>query len=73
MPSVVFNDDGTVTINDIRDWTYDENGPITYDYISKTYDPSKLKNVYFLMEPFQNGKQSLILLWSLSLKMGIKS
>lgn len=56
MPSAVFNEDETVTIKDIRDWTYDENGPITYDYISKTYDPSKIKNVYFLMEPFSKWK-----------------
>ncbi len=56
LPIVNFNEDGTITVSDIRDWSYNEDGPISIEYISKTYNPSQIKNVYFLMEPFSKWK-----------------
>lgn len=36
----------------IRDWRYSSSKVLHYDYLNKTYDPSKITNVWFIIEPF---------------------
>lgn len=44
--------DNFVTISNIRDWRYSENEIISKNYISRTYDVTKLKKMWFMLEPF---------------------
>lgn len=54
-PSIFINDN-LVTINSIRDWRYSEDEIISKNYISRTYDISKLKRMWFVLEPFGGWK-----------------
>ncbi|MEM7004772.1 MAG: DUF4105 domain-containing protein [Pseudomonadota bacterium] len=40
------------TIDQIRDWTYSEDAPISFDYHSGTYDVSQLEGTWLMVEPF---------------------
>ncbi|MEO0881090.1 MAG: DUF4105 domain-containing protein [Pseudomonadota bacterium] len=40
------------TIDQIRDWTYSEDAPVTFDYHSGTYDVSELTGTWLMVEPF---------------------
>lgn len=43
----------TFIIYGIRDWTYDASGPVTKEWIDRTYNWSDLEAVWFFMIPFQ--------------------
>jgi hypothetical protein len=45
-----------VTLNNVRDWRYDQNGPISYSYKTQTVNSSEIVNVWYLIsKPNQNG------------------
>jgi len=44
--------DGTVALNDVREWDYDENGPIQRIWRNRTYDPRQLTALWFNLDPF---------------------
>jgi len=41
-----------VTLHHVRDWRYNERGPVSEEWITQEYDLSKLKGMWFIMEPF---------------------
>jgi hypothetical protein len=45
-----------VTINNIRDWKYEDETTISKDYINRTIDPKKINKVWFVVEPFGGFK-----------------
>jgi hypothetical protein len=47
-----FNKDGTVTIENIRNIDYRSTTEYDPSYYSATYDPSKIKRAWFMVEPF---------------------
>ena len=44
----------TVEISNVRNWRYNEQGPIDTSYEKKSYDLRKLNAVWFIMEPFSS-------------------
>lgn len=46
-------DDGYL-FSDIRNWSYDQSGPVTKETVSDTYHPEDLTEVWFLVEPFSD-------------------
>lgn len=44
--------DEDFTFQHIRDWRYSQKEITLHDYTNKTYDPEKITNVWFLVEPF---------------------
>ena len=45
-------DGSLVSIHNIRNFSYNSTTDYTVSYYDKTYDISKLKNVYYIVEPF---------------------
>lgn len=45
---------GIVTIRGVRDWTYDEEAPLTTDWNDVSVDPSTIVRTWFLVEPFSD-------------------
>lgn len=45
---------GIVTIQGVRDWTYDETVPLTTDWNDVSVDPSTIVRTWFLIEPFSD-------------------
>lgn len=43
-----------VTLHNVRDWRYDEEGVVSEDWITEEYDLSALKDMWFIMEPFSS-------------------
>ncbi|MDQ1299587.1 MAG: hypothetical protein QG636_255 [Patescibacteria group bacterium] len=43
-----------VTIRGVRDWTYDEEAPLTTDWNDVSVDPSTIVRTWFLVEPFSD-------------------
>ncbi len=41
-----------IMIRNVRDWTYDETGPLTQEWGDVLVDPSTITRVWFLLEPF---------------------
>ena len=46
--------DESVLLSNVRDWTYDENGPITRDWVENTIEHRKIVRTWFLIEPFSS-------------------
>lgn len=46
--------DDTITLTNVRDWTYDENGPLSQTWTERTVDPDSIVQVWFLLEPFSD-------------------
>lgn len=46
----------TITIKNVRDWTYDATKATTEDWRTITVDPEKIKSVWFITEPFSSIK-----------------
>lgn len=42
----------TVTFTNVRDWTYSEEGPLTTEYVHRSYNVSSLTGMQFVVEPF---------------------
>jgi hypothetical protein len=42
----------SITIRNVRDWTYDETGPLSTAWTDVTVDPSAITRAWFLIEPF---------------------
>ncbi|MEM7662319.1 MAG: DUF4105 domain-containing protein [Pseudomonadota bacterium] len=40
------------TIDQVRDWTYSEDGPLTDEYKVGTYDTAKIEGAWLMVEPF---------------------
>lgn len=53
--TVEINED-SVIIQNVRDWTYDTSGPLSKEWIDMEIDPSDIKQVWFLIEPFGGWK-----------------
>src|SRR3989338_467550 len=49
-------DGSLVSIHNIRNFSYNSTTDYTVSYYDKTYDISKLKNVYYIVEPFSASK-----------------
>lgn len=45
-------DGKNVTVENVRDWRYKEKDITSQKYINETYDASKIKQTWFLVEPF---------------------
>ncbi len=41
-----------ITIHNVRDWTYNESGPLTHDWHDLTVDTTEITRAWFLLEPF---------------------
>ncbi len=51
--TAVLNDDGTVTLFNVRNWTYDEGRVVGREWIDQvTVDPTQIVQVWFSLEPF---------------------
>lgn len=48
----VSSDGTTVSFEHIRDWTYDDQGPVTREYVARTYNVDAVTGMRFLVEPF---------------------
>ncbi len=46
--------DEDITIRNVRDWTYNEEGPLTRQWNDVTVDPSRIIRTWFLLEPFSD-------------------
>lgn len=51
----VSEDASRVSFEHVRDYTYDAEGPVTKEYVSREYDVSAVSGMRFLMEPFPNN------------------
>ncbi len=51
LPEILIDGD-QITIKNIRNFTYRSPSDYTPDYYDKTFDLTKLKNVYYMVEPF---------------------
>jgi len=54
-PTATIEED-EIVIHNVRDWTYDATGPLTKDWVDLTIDPSEVKQVWFIIEPFGSWK-----------------
>ena len=52
LPEVVFEDDETVTIKNIRNFTYRSEVDYTPGYYDRTVRLSQIESVWFMVEPF---------------------
>lgn len=53
LPSINFSDDGKlVSIKNLRDWRYEKDKVVSYNYYDETFDLNKVKNSYLLFNPF---------------------
>jgi len=53
LPNIIFSDDGDfVSIKNLRDWRYEKDKVISYNYYTETFDLNKVKNSYLLFNPF---------------------
>jgi hypothetical protein len=53
LPSISFSDDGNfVSIKNLRDWRYEKDKVVSYNYYAETFDLNKVKNSYLLFNPF---------------------
>ena len=51
--TAVFNEDGTATVNNVRDFTYGDSTVISTDWVSRvTIHPDDIVKVWFVLEPF---------------------
>ncbi len=48
----ISSDGAHVSFEHVRDFTYDENGPVTKAYVAREYDVSTLTGMRLVMEPF---------------------
>ncbi len=48
--------DDTVTLRNVRDWTFSEEGPVTKDWITASVDANAISRVWFILEPFPEKK-----------------
>ncbi|HWH16260.1 MAG TPA: DUF4105 domain-containing protein [Candidatus Paceibacterota bacterium] len=48
--------DGTFLMHNVRDWTYDESGPVDTRWTEVAIDPASVTRVWFLLEPFADIK-----------------
>jgi len=55
LPNIEINGD-RITIRNVRDWHYDENGPVSKDWIDRTYNLNDLEKVWFIVTPFSERK-----------------
>ena len=46
-PDVVLNEDGTVTIENLRDWNHDETNVLSQDWRTVTLDPREVERMWF--------------------------
>lgn len=44
--------DNQIEIKNIRDWNYDSENILNFEYVDRVYDINKLTRVWFLVEPF---------------------
>lgn len=49
--------DESVTITNVRDWTYGTSSPLTTEWRTVTVDPREITRVWFLLEPFSEIKE----------------
>lgn len=52
IPTIQENGD-SMTIQDVRDWRYDEQGPTEERWIEQTYRPEDITAVWFVVNPFK--------------------
>ncbi len=53
LPNINFSEDGNfVSIKNLRDWRYEKDKVISYNYYNETFDLNKVKNSYLLFNPF---------------------
>ena len=52
LPEIVFNEDGTITIKNIRNFVYRSVTDYTPRYYDRTIHVSQIQNVWFMVEPF---------------------
>lgn len=52
LSTTTFNDDGTVSIQNVRNIDYTSTSTYTTRYYDATYDPEKIVRAWFLVEPF---------------------
>lgn len=46
----------TIILHNVRDWTYDENGPVTREWTDVVINPDDIETAWFLIEPFSAVK-----------------
>jgi len=51
LPSAEISDK-KIKVNNVRDWTYDKDGPVTEKWINREYNLDDLEGVWFFMVPF---------------------
>lgn len=51
MPRVALSD-GAATIDQVRNWTYSDEGPLTLDYHEQRYEIDNLRRAWLMVEPF---------------------
>lgn len=49
-------DENTITLHNVRDWTYDASGPLSKEWIDMTVDARKVKQVWFVIVPISSWK-----------------
>lgn len=54
LPGVVF-EDGLVHVRRVRDFAHDSAGGTTPRYVSRTYDPSRIERVWYVLSPFDRA------------------
>lgn len=55
MPEVIISGD-TVTIKNVRDFTYSTSSITNYNYVDRTINISDIEKAYFIIEPFSSWK-----------------
>jgi len=48
--------ENSVTLHNVRDWTYDATGPLSKDWIDMSVNPKDIRQVWFIIEPFSKWK-----------------
>lgn len=44
----------TITLHNVRDWTYSDTAPLSTEWIEMTVDPSTITRTWFYLEPFSD-------------------
>jgi hypothetical protein len=53
----VTEDNQKVRMRDVRDWKYDENGPVSREYVDRDYTVASLTKLWFVVEPFPEDER----------------